>query len=287
MHEKAPTTSPLTSRETAADEIEEPLVSPHFLDKSVIEKAQPAVPFTELKRRRSWPTPLIIAALLFGLVVGAFGSMLFMRERSVSRQATSTASTAQASTETTNAGMPAQVSSRNEGVVTGAAQPQAAEIDKQPLAESANENVEARREAREMGRPEITVAPSGDDAAALRGALNDWVAATNRRDIDKQMSFYNPTVNAFYLSRNASREAVRAEKARVFSRASSIDIRAANPQIRLTPDGSTATMRFRKNYAIEGGGQDKRGAVVQELQWKRVNGSWKIVSERDVKVLNQ
>lgn len=138
-----------------------------------------------------------------------------------------------------------------------------------------------------MGKPEIAVAPSGDDAAALRGALNDWVAATNRRDIDRQMSFYNPTVNAFYLSRNASREAVRAEKARVFSRAGSIDIRAADPQIRVSPDGSTATMRFRKSYAIEGGGQDKRGAVVQELQWKRVNGSWKIVSERDVKVLDQ
>ena len=99
------------------------------------------------------------------------------------------------------------------------------------------------------------------------------------------MSFYNPTVNAFYLSRNASREAVRAEKARVFSRASTIDIRAAEPQIRVSPDGSTATMRFRKSYQITGGGEDRRGAVVQELLWKRVGNQWKIVSERDVKVL--
>ena len=277
MSEKAPTTSPLISRETVADETDEKLLTPHFLDESAIVNAQPAVPLAEIKRRRTWPTPLIITALLFGLAAGAFGSMLFMRERSVSRQPQA---------EATNNAQPAQSTSKDEAAVNQTAQPQAEKIDRQPATESAREEVLARQEARELGKPEIAVAPSNDDASALRGALNEWVAATNRRDIDKQMSFYNPTVNAFYLSRNASREAVRAEKNRVFSRASSIDIRAANPQIKVSPDGNTATMRFRKSYAIEGGGEDRRGAVLQELQWKRVNGRWKIVSERDVKVLN-
>ncbi|HEY0544630.1 MAG TPA: nuclear transport factor 2 family protein [Pyrinomonadaceae bacterium] len=274
MSEKAPTTSPLISRDMVADETDETLLTPHFLEESAIINAQPAVPLSEIKRRRSWPTPLIIAALLFGLAVGAFGSMLFMRERSVSRQPQA---------EATNHEQPAQAAAKDEAAVNQAAQPQAEKIDQQ----RAREELLARQEARELGKPEIAVAPGNDDAAALRVALNEWIAATNRRDIDKQMSFYNPTVNAFYLARNASREAVRAEKSRVFARASSIDIRAADPQIKVSPDGNTATMRFRKSYAIEGGGEDKRGAVLQELQWKRVNGHWKIVSERDVKVLNQ
>ena len=99
------------------------------------------------------------------------------------------------------------------------------------------------------------------------------------------MSFYDARLDAFYLARSASREAVREEKARVFSRAATIDVRADEPQIDLSPDGQTAVMRFRKQFNIEGGGGDKRGAVVQELRWRRTPAGWKITSERDVRVL--
>jgi ketosteroid isomerase-like protein len=287
MYEKDPVTSPIFPRETVADEAEQAVETPHFLDQAVVEHAQPAVPLAEIKRKRSWPTPIIVAALLFGLAVGAFGSMLYMRERN---QAARTAT--QAQTPPVVASNPETVEPTVSAATEDASIP---ETEKQKVAvnkqERATESVRAESssvsEAREMGRAEIAVAPSNEDAAALRGALNDWVAATNARDINKQMSFYNPTVNSFYLSRNASREDVRAEKARVFARAQSIDIRAADPQIKVSPDGNTATMRFRKQYAIEGGGQDRRGAVVQELRWKRAGGQWRIVSERDVKVLQE
>ena len=137
----------------------------------------------------------------------------------------------------------------------------------------------------------LTVEARGEGAgpeeteAALRGALNDWVAATNARDIDKQMRFYNPVIDSFYLIRNASRADVRADKERVFEHASLIDIRAGTPAIRLSPDGRTAIMLFNKRYAIEGGGLDRRGEVVQELRWQRINGEWKITSERDLRVV--
>jgi ketosteroid isomerase-like protein len=44
-------------------------------------------------------------------------------------------------------------------------------------------------------------------------------------------------------------------------------------------------MRFRKKYAIEGGGEDRSGEVVQELRWRRTADGWKIVSERDLHVI--
>ncbi|MCA1591638.1 MAG: hypothetical protein LC754_03110 [Acidobacteria bacterium] len=138
---------------------------------------------------------------------------------------------------------------------------------------------------REEGDQAARVGDTGNTHAVLRGALDEWVAATNARNIQKQMSFYNPTVNAFYLTRNASREDVRAEKSRVFGSASVIDVRAGTPDIKLSPDGRTATMRFRKKYAIEGGTQDRRGEVLQELRWQRTGKGWKIVSERDLRVL--
>jgi hypothetical protein len=99
------------------------------------------------------------------------------------------------------------------------------------------------------------------------------------------MSFYDSRVSAFYLSRNATREAVRAEKARVIGRAESVDVRAGDPDIRLSKDGQTAVMRFRKKYAISGGVPERRGEVLQELRWRRTPDGWKIVSERDLRVL--
>jgi YD repeat-containing protein len=125
-----------------------------------------------------------------------------------------------------------------------------------------------------------------DAAASLNGLLNEWLAATNARDIEKQVSFYAPTLKAYYRASLVSREFVRADKARVFQRADLIDIRASSsPEIAWHDEGRTATMRFRKQYVIEGGGQDRRGEVLQELRWQLMDGHWKITSERDLRVI--
>ena len=123
------------------------------------------------------------------------------------------------------------------------------------------------------------------EAARLRNALDDWIAATNARDIERQMTYYLPTLSAYYLKRSVPRADVRAEKARVFARAHTIDIRAAEPEILFADGGRTAVMRFRKAYVIAGGGADRRGEVVQELRWQRTPEGWRISSERDVRVL--
>jgi ketosteroid isomerase-like protein len=118
----------------------------------------------------------------------------------------------------------------------------------------------------------------------LRSALGGWLAATNSRDVGRQMSFYAPTVEAFYLTRNAPRESVRAEKTRLFARASAVNVEAAPPEIRFSPDGRTAVMRFRKRYRIDGA-DSRAGEVLQELRWRRTDTGWKIVGERDLRVI--
>ncbi|HVF42194.1 MAG TPA: nuclear transport factor 2 family protein, partial [Pyrinomonadaceae bacterium] len=120
-----------------------------------------------------------------------------------------------------------------------------------------------------------------DTRAELRSALGGWIAATNARDVGRQMTFYAPNVEAFYLSRNASRAAVREEKARLFSQARAVDVRASEPEIRLSRDGSKAVMRFRKRYQID----DRGGEVLQELRWRRTPSGWRIVGERDLRVI--
>lgn len=127
--------------------------------------------------------------------------------------------------------------------------------------------------------------PESDAAEALRGALVEWIGATNSRDIEKQMGFYMPRLKAFYLTRDVSRGFVRAEKARAFTTADLIDIRAEEPEIIFRDGGATAIMRFRKSYRIEDGARSRRGVVIQELRWQRTEDGWKIVSERDVRVI--
>lgn len=125
-----------------------------------------------------------------------------------------------------------------------------------------------------------------DDAATLRAALADWIDATNGRDIERQMAYYPARLQAFYLARDVTRAAVRAEKLRVFARATSVEIRAESPEIIFTEGGRSAVMRFRKQYAVEGGpAGGRRGEVVQELRWLRTGAGWRITSERDVRVI--
>lgn len=122
--------------------------------------------------------------------------------------------------------------------------------------------------------------------AELHSAVTDWVAATNARDLNAQIAFYPDRVPAFYRWRNASRAAVFAEKRRVFERAELIDIKIEPPQILIGEDGASARMYFRKQYAIVGERIEREGEVLQELRWVRTAGGWKIVSERDLRVLN-
>jgi hypothetical protein len=140
----------------------------------------------------------------------------------------------------------------------------------------------------ERGDNETAEKPAtGDDHTKLNSSLDQWITATNARDVERQMSYYAPKVNAYYQTRNASPETVRAEKRRIFDSANAVDIRAGKPEITLSRDGRTATMRFRKKYAIQRGEKNRSGEVIQELQWVKSGGDWKIVSERDVKVVNR
>jgi hypothetical protein len=127
--------------------------------------------------------------------------------------------------------------------------------------------------------------PEDQARQELLTALEQWVVATNSHDIDKQMDFYPSTMEAFYLRRDISREAVRAEKRRIFEQAKLIDVRVEAPYIALHDDRREATMRFRKQYDIEGRQGTRRGEVLQELRWVKQDDGWKIISERDLEVL--
>lgn len=270
---------------------ERTLVRPHF-DHEPTQPARSTIA-PRVARKRRWTLVLTIG-LLAGLAAGALGG--FMISHFLKRQApTESASTEPTTPEAAN-GETAQTpkqSSPDSSLRT----PEELPAVSNNSADSAASKTERalRSDQSDSSSPvdpsnETGSANDGranDAHAALRGALDEWLAATNARDIKRQMDFYGPSVSAFYLKRNAPRDFVRAEKARVFSQADLVDIRAGAPEIKLDRNGRTATMRFRKRYAIANQGRERRGEVLQELRWQRTDdGQWKIISERDLRVIN-
>ncbi|HEX5707973.1 MAG TPA: nuclear transport factor 2 family protein [Pyrinomonadaceae bacterium] len=285
--EQGHSTSVNRSERTVQHDPEKTAVVPRF-DQSEVGRARPAVPLGELgatpKRARRRPRPLLVAAIVAGLaggVLGGVGTAVYQRYQS-------------APVESVGGSAPAMDDGASAS--SGDALPKADETLTPVETEEAGASVPvvATDEAAGAGEvegvenatDEASAGARGDARAQLSAALDGWVAATNARDINRQMSFYDSRLGAFYLARGASREAVRAEKRRVFERASAVDVSAGGPDIRLAPDGRTAVMRFRKRYSIEGAGVGRRGEVVQELRWRRTPQGWKIVSERDLRVID-
>jgi len=273
-------------------------------DEESIHRARPAVPLGEVSARRSWPLATVLMLLLAGVVGGAIALFVVTRylrrpafpassPATATRTAAPPAATSDSSPDTEPVGDPAETS-------TAPASEQAQATEKTESAEARenegsrardDENASQERvtqendESAEGERVATGETSESDSRRSLQGALDSWIASTNARDIDQQMQWYGRRVNAFYLTRNASRRDVRAEKAQLFGRADTVEVRAGEPEIKFGSDGKTATMRFRKDYTIAGGRQNRRGAVLQELRWRLTGNGWKIISERDLRVL--
>lgn len=125
--------------------------------------------------------------------------------------------------------------------------------------------------------------PPEAEQIALRNRLGDWISSTKARDLQRQLTFYAPRMETYYRSPGAARSAVIADKSRFFNRTDSIEMSTGEPKITLSSDGSTATMRFRKQYVIVRDGRPERGEVLQELRWRKSDQGWQIISERDLK----
>jgi hypothetical protein len=113
-----------------------------------------------------------------------------------------------------------------------------------------------------------------------------WLQATLQGAFTAQAAFYPDRMEAFYLWRNVPKLAVMAEKRRVFEQARTVDIDFESPQIIIEPGPRSARMSFRKAYVIKGS-VSREGEVPQELRWKKETDGWKIVSERDLRVIRQ
>jgi len=138
--------------------------------------------------------------------------------------------------------------------------------------------------AEKSPRPEIARADEVVARRELVTAAFQWLEATLASNFDAQSKFYPEKMERFYLWHDVPKAAVLAEKRRVFEQARMIDIRIDAPQLLVDSGGRSGRMYFRKTYAIKGR-VTREGEVLQELRWVKGDDGWKIVSERDLRVI--
>ncbi|MEJ7708367.1 MAG: hypothetical protein WKF84_00520 [Pyrinomonadaceae bacterium] len=78
---------------------------------------------------------------------------------------------------------------------------------------------------------------------------------------------------------------MQTDKRRLDKLASLETVRVSPPDLTVSRDGRTAQMSFRKEYGVENSRIKRRGEVVQELRWIKMDDGWKITSERDLRVI--
>src|SRR5215213_676209 len=113
--------------------------------------------------------------------------------------------------------------------------------------------------------------------------LNTWVTALRARDFDKELSYYADTLDVFYSRRNVNAEFVRDLHYKLFTKYSTLDMQLTNINIQISQSGSNAVATFDKTFNFQGE-KNYSGAVQSQWEWTKINGTWRITSEKDLKI---
>ncbi len=133
------------------------------------------------------------------------------------------------------------------------------------------------------GDQDRTAAPAQQpgDGAQIYSLLNGWVTASRNRNLDAQASYYAPEVDAFYGARHVTRDWVKKNREKTLSQVGEIrELNIDNVHVKQDrPDHAIAT--FDKSWDFGGG---YSGKVKQQLDLRKLDGTWQITAERDVRV---
>ncbi|MBX7169549.1 MAG: hypothetical protein K1X72_01255 [Pyrinomonadaceae bacterium] len=153
-----------------------------------------------------------------------------------------------------------------------------------------NANANANANANVTPTPKPTLKPAEIDAAKkeAESALYGWKAAAESHNLDTNLSSYADTVD-YYKGGKINKTKLRASKEPAYKKYDQIKIDIDNMKVVVDPTGEKATVTFDKTWDFAGVDKDgndvvNRGSVQQQVILTKVNGKWKISSEKDMKV---
>jgi hypothetical protein len=117
----------------------------------------------------------------------------------------------------------------------------------------------------------------------IENQIFGWKSASENRNLDVNMNNYAETVD-YYKGGKVAAGKIRADKQKAYNDYDSISITISN--LKITPDvaGEKVTATFDKDWEFSGAEKFNRGGVQQQLIFTKINGKWKITSEKELKV---
>jgi hypothetical protein len=112
----------------------------------------------------------------------------------------------------------------------------------------------------------------------------DWKTASEDFDLDGNVSNYADTVD-YYTGGKVSKSKIKQDKQKAYSTYDTININISEIKITPDPSGEKATAVFNKEWDFATLDKKNRGEVTQQIIFSKVGGKWKIISEKDLKVL--
>jgi ketosteroid isomerase-like protein len=134
--------------------------------------------------------------------------------------------------------------------------------------------------------PKPTIKPSEVSAikSDLENAVEDWKSAIEAFDVDANLASYADSVD-YYKGGKVSRAKIKQDKEKALTVYDTINITLKDVEITPDPSGERATATFNKEWDFENSDKRNRGEVKQQLIFAKISGKWKIISEKDLKVL--
>lgn len=118
---------------------------------------------------------------------------------------------------------------------------------------------------------------------AVAARLNSWVSSIEERDLEKHLQYYADEIQTYYHAANVNRDFIRADRKRAFEQFDTLKLLLINIDINLdAPDA--ATVVFDKSWDFKKAASYSNGLVQQEIQMRKIEKQWFIVSEKDLEI---
>lgn len=149
---------------------------------------------------------------------------------------------------------------------------------------NANTNVNANvNVATPTPKPTLKPAEIATTKKDVENQIYGWKSASENHSLDANMNNYADTVD-YYKGGKVSASKIRADKQKAYNSFDSINIEISNLKVTPDPNGEKVTATFDKDWDFSGAEKFSRGSVQQQLVFTKINGKWKITSEKELKV---
>lgn len=113
-------------------------------------------------------------------------------------------------------------------------------------------------------------------------ALNGWVNTLRDHALEDHLRYYDTSLDVHYGKTKVNDAYLRKFNQDLFAKYTEFGLNISDVEINFDPASGQATTIFNSTYSFRGN-RPRSGAARSEFRWRKVDGVWKITSEKDLK----